>query len=95
MGVEQRKGYIVYDCGEVYQVEVLSVYTDERDWKVRIYKEDLPDITNYMQICKIAGAIEDGAMRGSTFYKCKWYNHELINKIQEKNGNYNWKYYVK
>lgn len=94
LNVEQRWGYIVYDCGDVYEVDALYVDVNDGDWKVRIYKEDFPDLTDFQKICEIAGEIKDGLKRGAVFYRNKWYNQELINKIQDKTGNPFWKRYV-
>ena len=72
----------------------LSAYDDVNKSKIRIFKDDLPDVADIERIGEINLKINDGAMRGDTFYKNKWYSMELINKIQEDKKDYNWRKYI-
>lgn len=94
LGPGSESGYIVYDCGDKYEVHFLSAYSDVNQTKIRIFKDDLPDVTDIERIGEIHLKINDGAMRGDTFYKNKWYSMELINKIQEDKTDYDWRKYI-
>lgn len=94
LNVDQREGYVVYDCGDVYEIHHLSVYSDVRDSRMRVFKEDLPDLTDTAKIAEIELEICDGVRRGAIFYRCRWYNQDLINKIQRMNDDMNWRRYA-
>ena len=94
LGPENKSGYVVYDCGDKYELHFLSVYDDVNKSKIRIFKDDLPDVVDIERIGEINLKINDGTMRGDTFYKNKWYSMELINKIQDDKKDYNWRKYI-
>lgn len=94
LGSDKRYGYVVYDCGDKYELHFLSVYVDANESKIRIFKDDLHDLADIERIGEIGLKIDDGAMRGDTFYKNKWYSMELINKIQEDKKDYDWRKYI-
>ena len=94
LDAEKSEGYVVYDCGDKYELHFLSAYDDVNKSKIRIFKDDLPDVADIDRIGEIYLKINEGAMRGDTFYKNKWYSMELINKIQEDKKDYNWRKYI-
>ena len=94
LNVDQREGYVVYDCGDVYEIHHIKVDMDVRGSKYRIYKEDLPDLTDNVKIAEIELEICDGIRRGAIFYRWKWYDQELISKIQGANADMNWRRYA-
>ena len=97
LDAEKREGYVVYDYGQKYEIHFVSAYSstsDVNDTRVRIYKEDLPDITDLDKITELMLKINDGSMRGEAFYKHEWYRQQYINKLQEVHQDYNWRKYI-
>lgn len=95
LGVEKQWGYIVYDNGDNFLIEYVSVYEEEA--KMLLPKRFLTDdefseeaIINQFWIMVSHGEIMDAQV----FYDGKWYSGEDIWRIQQENGDYRWRRYV-
>lgn len=96
LGIERQWGYIIYDDGDNFLIEYVSVY-DEEEAKILLPKRFLLDgefseeaTINQFWIMVNHGDIMDAKV----FYKGKWYSGEDIWRIQQENRNYRWKRYV-
>ena len=83
---ECQRGYIIYDCGNYWEINHQTVWMNEKCYAVRInkgYKFDFDDIE---KIEELAFGVNNGTVEGQACYNRKWYSTETINKIQEKNN---------
>lgn len=99
LDVGNQRGYIIYDGVTFYEIHFISVWSDEKDHKVRIPKTliNAADFSDREKLDVIGFQIENGAFdseNAQTFYKGKWYSGVLINKIQRARQDHNWKKYI-
>lgn len=98
INLDNQFGYIIYDLGDFYQIEFVSIeLADRNSSSVRIKKDILfpDDFKNLDRITELEMNIENGrANYGQYQYKGKWYGCDMIRKIQNKNRDGNWKKYI-
>lgn len=99
LGVEQQRGYILYELadGELIEYESISVWEDEHTEHARIPSRFLP-ASEYSNINKIAELVADcyygNLAGGQIFFRGKWWSYDTIRKIQQKNRDNCWHRYV-
>ena len=83
---ECQRGYIVYDCGEYWEINHQTVWMDEKCFSVRIKKGYKLKFDDIERIEELEFGVNNGIVDGQAAYNGKWYSTETINKIQEKNN---------
>lgn len=66
---ECQRGYIIYDCGNYWEINHQTVWMDEKCYAVRInkgYKFDFDDIE---KIEELAFGVNNGTVEGQAAYK--------------------------
>ena len=99
LDVDNQTGTIVYDGGEYWQFESLSVWQGAQKSLYRISKAVLKEseFEDDEKIGEIIVNISNGNYEDKNmqeFYNGKWYTSPTIRKIQNNNQDYNLKKYV-
>lgn len=99
LNADNQNGTIIYDGGDYWQIESLSVWEDAQKTLYRIAKNALSpsEFEDTDKIAKIEIDISNGNYEDKNmqeFYKGKWYSSPTIRKIQNSNEDYNWKRYI-
>ena len=92
LNAENQFGYIVYELKNGYEIRNISVWTDMPDGSFRVTKP--LTWSNIDEIAEACFMVENGTLDGQALYKGKWYSTDVINDIQRKHNDGNWKRYV-
>ena len=99
LDADNQSGYIIYDGGDWWQVESISVWQYTPKTICRIDKDalDPAEFDDFYKIADIEINIEAGNYNNKNmqaYYKNKWYSSPQIREIQNFCQNHNSKIYV-
>ena len=97
LNADTRYGYIIYDMGDLLEIESLSAEMDVQDNYFRIPKSLLPadKYGDLALIGELHQAADDGVYDDAqTMWHDKWYKGSTIRKIQDSNRDYYWRRHV-
>lgn len=97
LNVETQVGYIIYELSDLYEIELLSVWSEDSTVRFRVPKSLLPadKFGDEALIGELNLAADDGVYDDAqTMWHSKWYKGSTIRKIQESNRDYYWRRYV-
>ena len=99
LDADNQSGYIIYDGGDWWQIEIISVgqYTPKTICRIDKNALNPAEFEDFFKIAYIETNIEVGNYNNKNmqvYYRNKWYISSRIREIQNCYQDYNWKKYV-